>query len=71
MHPENPRQALPISQITNEELVRFRLEDPISAIQGEGELSLTGGHHRTAEIIRRVESGQMSPDTIIKVLVHD
>lgn len=71
MHPENPQQAGPVRQLSNEELARFRLEDPISGVDAQGGLSLTGGHHRTAEIIRRLQSGQMSPDTIIRVVVHD
>jgi hypothetical protein len=71
MHPENPQQAGPVSQLSNEELARCRLEDPISGVEGQGGLGLTGGHHRTAEIIRRVQAGQMSPDTIIRIVVHD
>ncbi len=57
--------------MNNEELIRFRLDDPISAVEAGGGLSLTGGHHRTSEIIGRVRSGRLAPDTIIRILVHD
>lgn len=57
--------------MTDEELIRFSIEDPISAVESDAGLSLTGGHHRTAEIDARVRSGQMSPDTIIRILLHD
>ncbi|MFC7534086.1 ricin-type beta-trefoil lectin domain protein, partial [Actinoplanes sp. GCM10030250] len=30
---------------------------------------ITGGHHRTAEIARRVMAGEMSPDTIIEFVI--
>lgn len=57
--------------MSDEELIRFRPDDPISATQiGEG-LSLTGGHHRMNEIGQRVLSGQMDPNTIIGVLIHE
>jgi hypothetical protein len=66
-----PEQAESIGQLSDEELIRFRPEDPVSGIESGGGLSLTGGHHRTAEIIDRVRSGRLSPDTIIRILVHD
>jgi hypothetical protein len=66
-----PEQARSISQMSNEELIRFRSEDPTSAIESKGGLSLTGGHHRTSEIINRVQSGRLLPDTIVRILVHD
>jgi hypothetical protein len=66
-----PEQVESISQLSDEELIRFRLDDPISAVEARGDLSLTGGHHRTAEIIGRVRSGRLAPDTIIRLLVHD
>jgi hypothetical protein len=34
-------------------------------------LSLTGGHHRTAEIISRVNAGTLDPNTPVRILVHD
>lgn len=57
--------------MTNDDLVRFRVDDPISANGAKGGLRLTGGHHRTEEIIRRVRAGEMDPSTTIKVLLHD
>jgi hypothetical protein len=71
MHPENPKQAASVSRLNNEDLVRFRLEDPISAVESGAGFSLRGGHHRTAEIIRRVQPGLLSPDLILTVLIHD
>lgn len=64
-------QAQWIAQLSHEELVSFRVEDPISATQTSSGLSLTGGHHRTIEIIQRVQTGQMDPDVIVRILVHD
>ena len=70
-HGISPDQAGSIGQMSNEELIRFRIEDPISGSGGPGALSVTGGHHRIAEIVSRVASGKLPPDTIIRVLVHD
>jgi hypothetical protein len=65
-------QEASLAKLSNEELIRFRIEDPISASQGSGGgLSLTGGHHRTAEIARRVAAGKLGPDTPIPFLLHD
>ncbi len=65
-------QEASVNKLSNEELIRFRIEDPISASQGPGGgLSLTGGHHRTAEIARRVAAGRLAPDTPIPFLLHD
>jgi hypothetical protein len=66
-----PEQAQRMGQLSNEELIRFRVEDPISGTQAQNGLSLTGGHHRTNEIIQRVQAGQLDPNTIIRILLHD
>ncbi len=66
-----PDQAKAIGGMSDDELIRFRMNDPISGTGSSGNLSLTGGHHRTAEIINRVKDGKLSPDTIIKFLLHD
>jgi hypothetical protein len=67
-----PEQAERVRQLSNDDLAGFRPNDPISATAaGEHGLSLTGGHHRTNEIIQRVQSGTMEPNTIIQVLLHD
>jgi hypothetical protein len=68
-------QATPLRAWKNEKLLRFQIEDPISATIvpssiGRG-ISLTNGTHRSAEIINRVNSGQLSPDAIIRILIHD
>ena len=70
-HGLTPDQSASIGRMSNEELLRFRIEDPISATGEPGNLSLTGRHHRTAEIISRVASGQLPPDTLVKILLHD
>jgi hypothetical protein len=70
-HGISPDQAGSVGQLSNDDLIRFRIEDPISGTGGQGALSVTGGHHRIAEIVSRVASGRLPPDTIIKVLVHD
>lgn len=57
--------------MSNEELLRFRPEDPISGhIQGDG-FNITGGHHRLNEINRRVAAGELSADTKVRILFHD
>lgn len=71
-HPTNSQQAGPVSSMRKEKLVEFRPEDPISGTpRSDGRLDQTGGHHRTAEIDRRVKSGEIPPDTPVPVLVHD
>jgi hypothetical protein len=66
-----PEQAQRVGQLGHDELIRFRVEDPISATQAQNGLSLTGGHHRTNEIIQRVQADQLDPYTIIRILLHD
>jgi hypothetical protein len=66
-----PEQAENIRRMSDEELLRFRLEDPISGnIQGDG-FNISGGHHRLNEIIRRVEAGELPADTKVRILFHD
>ncbi len=66
-----PEQAQRVAQLSHKDLIRFRINDPISATQVQNGLSLTGGHHRTTEIIHRVQASQLAPDTIIRILLHD
>lgn len=66
-----PVQAERIAQFSYDELIQIRVDDPISATIIDGGLSLTGGHHRTNEIIQRVHSSQIPQDAIIEVLIHD
>ena len=52
-------------------VVKFRFEDPISSHGIKDGIRLTGGHHRTAEIARRIKAGELSPDTKVHLLLHD
>lgn len=66
-----PDQAESVRKMSNEELLRFRPEDPISGhIQGDG-FNITGGHHRLNEINRRVAAGELPADTKVRILFHD
>jgi hypothetical protein len=66
-----PKQARSIRELSNDEIVRFQMEDPISGAKVEGGLSLTGGHHRIDEIVKRVNAGQLPPSTLVPLLIHD
>jgi hypothetical protein len=66
-----PEQAGPVSQLSNEELIRFRIDDPMSGHAGEGGFSITGGHHRMNEIQLRVRAGTLPADTPVGILFHD
>jgi hypothetical protein len=71
-HGLSPEQEVSVRRLSNEDLIRFRIEDPISAAHlPDGGLSLTGGHHRAAEIVRRVAAGQLPPNTPVPFLLHD
>lgn len=66
-----PEQAENIRKMSNEELLQFRLEDPMSGnILGDG-FNITGGHHRLNEIIRRVQAGELPADAKVRILFHD
>ncbi|MBX9622241.1 MAG: HINT domain-containing protein [Gemmataceae bacterium] len=68
-----PEQAEAVKKMSNEELLRFRPEDPMSGhmnATGDG-FGITGGHHRMNEIIERVKDGRLPPDTPIWILFHD
>jgi len=66
-----PDAAVRIRALTNDELIGFRLEDPIRATQATNGLSLTGGHHRVNEVVHRVEAGLLDAATVVRVLVLD
>ncbi|HBP20376.1 MAG TPA: hypothetical protein DEA08_21615 [Planctomycetes bacterium] len=70
-HGISPDQAASVRQLSNEDLVKFRFEDPISSHGIQQGIQLTGGHHRTAEIIRRVQAGELPADTKVHLLLHD
>jgi hypothetical protein len=70
-HDIHPDQLERIANLADEELTRFRFDDPISATRAEGGLSLTGGHHRIHEVMRRVAIGRIETKAIIKILIHD
>lgn len=66
-----PEQLNEIRRMTNEELVMFRSDDPMSAAEVQGGLSLTGGHHRLHEMKDRISSHSLDEGGIIRVLIHD
>jgi hypothetical protein len=70
-HGSLPELAAQIEQMSNDDLVLFRLDDPISAVETQNGLSLTGGHHRTSEIVRRVQAERLDRSVIVRVLIHD
>ncbi|MEU4469314.1 DUF6531 domain-containing protein [Streptomyces sp. NPDC024017] len=68
-----------VRNLPNEDLTRFggpQGNDPISGYRdwapGDSvrfpgsQVHITGGHHRTAEIVRRIGSGEMDPDLLIE-----
>ncbi len=72
-----------VRNLTNEELVRYggpQGNDPVSgyrdwakddSIQYPGsQIHITGGHHRTAEIVRRISIGEFDPDTLIEFAIR-
>ena len=60
-----------VKQLSNDELLRFRPDDPMSGHPGDAGFSITGGHHRMNEIIRRVQAGELPADTPVRILFHD
>ncbi|MEU4556713.1 hypothetical protein [Micromonospora violae] len=71
-----------VRNLTNDELIMPggpQGNDPIRGARdwGPGDCGcypasrvyITGGHHRTAEIARRVRAGDMSPDTLIEFVI--
>lgn len=64
-------QAEQIERFTDEELLRFRVDDPMSGHPTAGGFSITGGHHRINEISRRVQAGELAPDSSVRILFHD
>jgi hypothetical protein len=66
-----PEQAEHVGKMANDELLRFRPEDPISGVGQATGFSITGGHHRLNEIVRRVEAGTLPKDTKVRILFHD
>lgn len=68
--PSNPiidEQLNSVRQLSNEELIKFRMDDPISVSGNQ----TTGGNHRIYEILNRINEGKLSPDTPIDLLRHD
>lgn len=70
-HGRDPGQKESLSHAKNEELLEVNEEDPISARWTGKGLALTGGHHRTWEIIERVAAGEIDPHTALRILVHE
>jgi hypothetical protein len=70
-HGIDPLQAGLVSQLSDQDLLRLRIEDPMSGNATNGGFSITGGHHRMNEIINRVQAGTLPPDTLVRILFHD
>jgi hypothetical protein len=70
-HGIDPIQAALVSQLSDQDLLRLRIEDPMSGHATSGGFSITGGHHRMNEIINRVQAGTLPPDTLVRILFHD
>lgn len=66
-----PAQAESVMQMSVEELLRFRPDDPMSGHAEPGGFAITGGHHRLHEIDRRVQSGELPAETPVRILFHD
>jgi len=66
-----PERAESVGKMSNDELIKFRADDPISGVAVENGFSITGGHHRLNEIVRRAEAGELPADAEIRILFHD
>lgn len=64
-------QAERVARLTDEELTRFRLDDPISGHGTPEAFAITGGHHRLNEIALRVAAATLPAETPVGVLFHD
>ncbi len=68
LHPDQQKRMLGLS---NDDLLMFRYDDPISGVLTKEGFSITGGHHRLSEIQRRVDCGSIPKGTKVRVLIHD
>jgi RHS repeat-associated protein len=72
-----------VRNLPNEDLTRFggpQGNDPISGFRDWGpgdsprfpgsQIHITGGHHRTAEIVRRIGAGEMDPEMLIEFAIR-
>ncbi|MFE1589924.1 DUF6531 domain-containing protein [Streptomyces sp. NPDC058737] len=72
-----------VRNLPNEDLTRFggpQGNDPISGYRDWGpgdsprfpgsQIHITGGHHRTAEIVRRIGAGEMDPELLIEFAIR-
>ena len=66
-----PVQAESVMRMSVEELLLFRPDDPMSGHAEPGGFAITGGHHRLHEIDRRVQVGELPPETPVRILFHD
>jgi hypothetical protein len=71
MHGRSQEQREAIAQLDDAALLRINQDDPVSARWTGDGLSLTGGHHRTWEIIDRVREGRIPADAPVRILVHE
>ncbi|MFG2649393.1 DUF6531 domain-containing protein [Streptomyces sp. NPDC048436] len=73
-----------VRNLPNEDLTRFggpQGNDPISGYRDWGpgdsprfpgsQVHITGGHHRTAEVVRRIGTGEMDPNLLIEFALRE
>ena len=71
MHDLHPDQQKRMLGLSNDDLLSFRYDDPLSGVLTKDGFSITGGHHRLSEIQRRVECGTIPKGTKVRILIHD
>ena len=72
-----------VRNLSNDDLLRFggpQGDDPISGFRDwapddsihypGSRIHITGGHHRTAEIVRRIGTGELDPNTLIEFAIR-
>ena len=78
-HPLNPQQVEMVGQLSNEMLVQYNKEDPISGRRdfrkGDdftypgSQIIITTGHHRVFEIYKRYLLGKIDGDSLIEFVI--
>ncbi len=80
-HPLNPQQAEMISKLSNEKLMKYNNEDPISGRRDfrkhddfnypGSQIIISTGHHRVFEIYKRYLQGKIDGDELIEFLIPE